>query len=76
MQVAYYRSAEMARLVEERTLREHYDLVYVHLIRMAEYARGLPVREALCDRFYGTRLALARAPDAQRLPRARPGPPS
>ena len=43
MQVAYYRSAEMTRLVEEQVAREHYDLVYVHLIRMAEYARGLPV---------------------------------
>jgi glycosyltransferase involved in cell wall biosynthesis len=43
MQVAYYRSAEMTRLVEERVAREHYDLVYVHLIRMAEYARRLPL---------------------------------
>jgi sugar transferase (PEP-CTERM/EpsH1 system associated) len=47
MQVAYYRSAEMARLVEERIRREHYDLVYVHLIRMAEYARGLPVPKVI-----------------------------
>jgi glycosyltransferase involved in cell wall biosynthesis len=43
MQVAYYRSPEMTRLVRERVARERYDLVYVHLIRMAEYARGLPL---------------------------------
>jgi sugar transferase (PEP-CTERM/EpsH1 system associated) len=43
MQVAYYRSPEMTQLVRERVARERYDLVYVHLIRMAEYARGLPL---------------------------------
>ena len=47
MQVAYYRSPEMARLVQKRVLREHYDLVYTHLIRMAEYARGLPVPKVI-----------------------------
>ena len=47
MQVAYYRSREMAELVERRVAREHYDLVYVHLIRMAEYARGLPVPKVI-----------------------------
>jgi len=47
MQVSYYRSPEMAELVQGRVAREHYDLVYVHLIRMAEYARGLPVPKVL-----------------------------
>ena len=47
MQVAYYHSREMAELVERRVAREHYDLVYVHLIRMAEYARGLPVPKVI-----------------------------
>jgi sugar transferase (PEP-CTERM/EpsH1 system associated) len=47
MQVAYYRSPEMARLVRERVARERYDLVYVHLIRMAEYARRLPVPKVI-----------------------------
>jgi glycosyltransferase involved in cell wall biosynthesis len=47
MQVAYYRSAAMARLIEERVAREPYDLVYVHLFRMAEYARHLPLPKAL-----------------------------
>jgi sugar transferase (PEP-CTERM/EpsH1 system associated) len=47
MQVAYFRSAEMARLVRERVARERYDLVYVHLIRMAEYARRLPLPKTI-----------------------------
>jgi glycosyltransferase involved in cell wall biosynthesis len=47
MQVAYYRSAEMERVVRERVARERYDLVYVHLIRMAEYARQLPLPKVI-----------------------------
>ena len=47
MQVAYYRSPEMARLIQERVARERYDLVYVHLIRMAEYARRLPLPKVI-----------------------------
>ncbi|MGH7287498.1 MAG: glycosyltransferase [Myxococcota bacterium] len=47
MQVAYYRSPEMTRLVAERASRERYDLVYAHLIRMAEYARGLPLPKVI-----------------------------
>jgi glycosyltransferase involved in cell wall biosynthesis len=47
MQVAYYRSRAMRELVEARVAREPYDLVYVHLIRMAEYARGLPVPKVI-----------------------------
>ena len=47
MQVAYYRSPEMSRLVRERVARERYDLVYVHLIRMAEYARGLALPKVI-----------------------------
>ena len=47
MQVAYYRSPEMARLVRERVARERYDLVYVHLIRMAEYARALALPKVI-----------------------------
>ena len=47
MQVAYYRSPEMARLVRERTASERYDLVYVHLIRMAEYARALTLPKVI-----------------------------
>ncbi|HSL95588.1 MAG TPA: glycosyltransferase [Thermoleophilia bacterium] len=47
MQVAYYRSAAMARLIDERVARERYDLAYVHLIRMAEYARRLTLPKVL-----------------------------
>lgn len=47
MQVAYYRSAAMARLVEERVARERYDLVHAQLMRMAEYARRLPLPKTL-----------------------------
>ena len=47
MQVAYYRSPQMARLVRQRVAREPYDLVYAHLIRMAEYARDLPLPKAI-----------------------------
>jgi glycosyltransferase involved in cell wall biosynthesis len=47
MQVAYYRSPEMAELVRERVAKERYDLVYVHLIRMAEYARRLRVPKVI-----------------------------
>jgi sugar transferase (PEP-CTERM/EpsH1 system associated) len=47
MQVAYYRSPEMARLVRERVARERYDLAYVHLIRMAEYVRKLPLPKVI-----------------------------
>jgi sugar transferase (PEP-CTERM/EpsH1 system associated) len=47
MQVAYYRSPAMERLVRERVAREGYDLVYVHLIRMAEYARRLPLPKVI-----------------------------
>jgi len=47
MQVEYYRSRVMrervARLVSERG----YDLVYTHLIRMAEYARRLPLPKVM-----------------------------
>jgi sugar transferase (PEP-CTERM/EpsH1 system associated) len=47
MQVAYYGSREMAELVRERVAKERYDLVYVHLIRMAEFVRGLPVPKVI-----------------------------
>jgi glycosyltransferase involved in cell wall biosynthesis len=47
MQVAYYRSTAMARLIDERVARERYDLVYVHLFRMAEYARDLLLPKVL-----------------------------
>jgi len=47
MQVQYYRSAAMRRLIERRAAEEGYDLVYTHLIRMSEYTRGLPIPKVL-----------------------------
>jgi glycosyltransferase involved in cell wall biosynthesis len=47
MQVAYYRSPEMVRRLRERIARESYDLVYVHLIRMAEYLRGMSLPKVI-----------------------------
>jgi sugar transferase (PEP-CTERM/EpsH1 system associated) len=41
MQVSYFQSKRMKRLVSERVERGDYDLVYTHLIRMAEYARDV-----------------------------------
>ncbi len=37
LQVAYYESPEMAHAVRERLAREDFDLVYVHLFRMAQF---------------------------------------
>jgi glycosyltransferase involved in cell wall biosynthesis len=70
MQVAYYRSAEMARLVREQVARERYDLVYVHLIRMAEYARALPLPKTIGLQI-SQALNLARMVDTVRDPARR-----
>jgi sugar transferase (PEP-CTERM/EpsH1 system associated) len=37
LQAAYYESPEMARAIRERLARESFDLVYVHLFRMAQF---------------------------------------
>ncbi|UCE86153.1 MAG: glycosyltransferase [Deltaproteobacteria bacterium] len=47
MQVSYFRSAALARRVRARVAAGDYDLVYAHAIRMAEYARDLPVPKVL-----------------------------
>lgn len=47
MQVQYYRSAAMRRAVERRVAAHGYDLVYTHLIRMAEYTRRLPLPKVM-----------------------------
>ncbi len=43
MQVDYYRSRAMQRRIAERLARRDYDVVYTHLVRMAEYTRRLPL---------------------------------
>ena len=47
MQVQYYRSSAMDRAIEQRTTHRNYDVVYTHLIRMAEYTRHLPIAKVL-----------------------------
>jgi glycosyltransferase involved in cell wall biosynthesis len=43
MQVQYFASGAMRRLVERLVASGSYDLVYTHLIRMAEYGRHVPL---------------------------------
>jgi glycosyltransferase involved in cell wall biosynthesis len=47
LQVNYYRSRHLKLLVERKVANKHYDIVYTHLIRMAEYTRGLSVPKVL-----------------------------
>jgi glycosyltransferase involved in cell wall biosynthesis len=47
MQVQYYASGAMRSLVERLVASEGYDLVYTHLIRMAEYSRRLPLPKVM-----------------------------
>ena len=42
MQVSYYRSREMAHVVERRLADDRYDAAYVHLFRMAPYVVKVP----------------------------------
>jgi sugar transferase (PEP-CTERM/EpsH1 system associated) len=47
MQAQYYRSGEMRRAIARRVAAGGYDLVYTHLIRMAEYTRDLPLPKVM-----------------------------
>jgi len=47
MQVQYYRSNAMHQLIAKRIEENDYDVVYTHLIRMAEYTRKLRVPKVL-----------------------------
>ncbi|MFQ5416550.1 MAG: glycosyltransferase [Myxococcota bacterium] len=47
MQVQFYRSGEMRAAVARRVAEGDYDLVYTHLIRMAEHTRNLPIPKVL-----------------------------
>jgi glycosyltransferase involved in cell wall biosynthesis len=47
MQVDYYRSQTMCAALAERVAQQRYDVVYTHLIRMAEYTRRLALPKAL-----------------------------
>lgn len=47
MQVQYYESAAMRSRIEALRSEAEYDLCYTHLIRMAEYARALPIPKVM-----------------------------
>jgi len=47
MQVQYYRSAEMSRTIDRLVESGGFDLVYTHLIRMAEYTRHAPIPKVM-----------------------------
>ena len=47
MQTEYYRSPEMRALIDRRLAEEGYDVVYTHLIRMAEYTRHAKVPKVM-----------------------------
>ncbi len=47
MQVQYFRSPAMRRLIEKQVATHEYDLVYTHLIRAAQYTRDLPIPKVL-----------------------------
>jgi glycosyltransferase involved in cell wall biosynthesis len=47
MQVQYYRSGAMRERIAKRVEANDYDVVYTHLIRMAEYTRGLQIPKVL-----------------------------
>jgi glycosyltransferase involved in cell wall biosynthesis len=47
MQVQYYRSKKMEQLLSRKVEMGDYDIVYTHLIRMAEYARKLKIPKVL-----------------------------
>ncbi len=52
LQVHYYRSAAMRRLIRASLQRERFDLIFVHLVRMADYIHdldGLPKIMDLTD---------------------------
>jgi sugar transferase (PEP-CTERM/EpsH1 system associated) len=47
LQISYYYSKEMERLVEKKIDEKKFDLLFVHLIRMAEYVKEIPIYKIL-----------------------------
>lgn len=47
LQVNYYRSKSMKQLVEHKVGSGNYDIIYTHLIRMAEYTRQLKLPKVI-----------------------------
>ncbi len=42
LQVSYYQSLKMRRLIRKKISEDKFDLIFVHLIRMAEYVKDIP----------------------------------
>uniref|UniRef100_A0A7C4XG31 TIGR03087 family PEP-CTERM/XrtA system glycosyltransferase n=1 Tax=candidate division WOR-3 bacterium TaxID=2052148 RepID=A0A7C4XG31_UNCW3 len=47
LQISYYKSKKMERLVKEKLSQNKFDMVFVHLIRMAEYVKNYPIYKIL-----------------------------
>lgn len=47
LQVGFFRSMELQRLINNQYVEEPPDLIYCHLIRMSEYVRHLPIPKVL-----------------------------
>jgi sugar transferase (PEP-CTERM/EpsH1 system associated) len=61
LQVHYYRSAAMQKLVDERLARGRHDAVYAHLLRMAQYVEAHPDVRRVCDMTDAVSMVFARA---------------
>lgn len=47
LQISYYKSKRMAELIKEKINQKKIDLIFVHLIRMAEYVKDIPIYKIL-----------------------------
>lgn len=47
LQISYYRSKKMEALVKEKIGQKEFDMIFVHLIRMAEYVKEYPICKIL-----------------------------
>ncbi|MEO0096335.1 MAG: glycosyltransferase [candidate division WOR-3 bacterium] len=47
LQISYYQSSKMKKLIEKKISNGRFDLIFVHLIRMAEYVKDIPIPKIL-----------------------------
>lgn len=47
LQVLYYQSAKMRKLIKQKISKDKFDLIFVHLIRMAEYVKDVQIPKIL-----------------------------
>jgi sugar transferase (PEP-CTERM/EpsH1 system associated) len=67
-QVAYFASSAMSRLVQRVVAEEKPDVIHVHLIRMAQFVRGIRHVPRVVDLTDATSLYLSRFRDSTRNP--------